>query len=728
MEGDVITLQDLFIFDYQAGFDDDGPRAARCARPGCARSFLDKLAASGVHVDTSDVRVRAVRGAVVSLRAKTWARAGATVGIAGAALLVAAPAATAADGRISEVDPTPTGVRIVFGPAGALPPSASFDPKTVSVTVAGEPVPATAAPFGTTPAPARRSVLVMDISGSMAGVRIGAARSAAASYLRALPLDVEVAVVTFADRAAVLVAPTKDRPSVIAAVTRLQVQPNGGTALYEGAALGVKTAGHTAVRSLLVLSDGADDGTRPPTLAQAAAAVKASGVTLDAVSLGAGTQVASLRALAAAGGGRAVAAQDAAALTTAFTAAAAAVTSQIVVDASVPGSVPRGSQDVSVSASAGGSTYTDHAVVLLAAPTATPLSRADQFGARAVPAATSSLPGWVLPAALFALFLGLAALLAIAFAGSPQDTEKGRIRRRLAAYSLAPRPTQGAATTSATTSTVSSGSLGDTPVARSAVELAGRITGRGDVDSMLAGRLESAGLPLKPAEWALIHVGATLGLGLLLLVITDFSLLPAAIGMAIGFGAPYAYLSYRTGRRQSAFEDAMPDTLQLLAGSLSAGYSLPQAVDTVSRESQGVMSSELNHAIVAARLGVPLEEALDEIATRMGSKDWSWVVMAIRINREVGGNLAEVLTTVAATMRERERLRRQVRALSAEGRLSAAILGALPLVFAVYLILVRPEYIGLLTSNVVGLAMIVVGVVLLLVGFVWLRKVVTVEV
>ena len=104
------------------------------------------------------------------------------------------------------------------------------------------------------------------------------------------------------------------------------------------------------------------------------------------------------------------------------------------------------------------------------------------------------------------------------------------------------------------------------------------------------------------------------------------------------------------------------------------------------------------------------------------------MVMAIRIQREVGGNLAEVLTQVAATMRERERLRRQVEVLSAEGRLSAVVLGGLPVVFIVYLVLVRPEYIGLLVSTPLGILMIIMGVTLLAVGTLWLRKVVKVEV
>ncbi len=112
----------------------------------------------------------------------------------------------------------------------------------------------------------------------------------------------------------------------------------------------------------------------------------------------------------------------------------------------------------------------------------------------------------------------------------------------------------------------------------------------------------------------------------------------------------------------------------------------------------------------------------------MNSVDFAWVAMAIRIQREVGGNLAEVLTSVAATMRERERLRRQVQVLSAEGRLSAIILVALPLLFVVYLIIARPEYLSSLITTPLGLLMIVIGIVLLIVGSFWLRKVVKVEV
>ncbi len=165
-----------------------------------------------------------------------------------------------------------------------------------------------------------------------------------------------------------------------------------------------------------------------------------------------------------------------------------------------------------------------------------------------------------------------------------------------------------------------------------------------------------------------------------------------------------------------------------VAGSLSAGYSFPQAVDAVVREGAQPMSTEFGRAIIESRLGVPIEDALDHVAERMGSRDFTWVVMAVRIQREVGGNLAEVLTNVSNTMRERERVRRQVKVLSAEGRLSALILGGLPPMFALYLVLVRPTYIKPLYEDPIGILMLCVMGFLFLVGVFWLRKVVKVEV
>jgi tight adherence protein B len=188
------------------------------------------------------------------------------------------------------------------------------------------------------------------------------------------------------------------------------------------------------------------------------------------------------------------------------------------------------------------------------------------------------------------------------------------------------------------------------------------------------------------------------------------------------------FLSVKETRRRKKFSDSLPETLQLMAGSLSAGYSLPQACDSVVREGQDPVATEFNRALVETRLGVPIEDALETIADRMRSKDWAWVVMAIRVQREVGGNLAELLITVASTLRDRARIRRQIQTLSAEGRLSAWILGGLPIVFTLYLLVARPSYILTLTKEPLGWLMIAGGVIFMVIGGLWMKKIVDVEV
>jgi tight adherence protein B len=328
---------------------------------------------------------------------------------------------------------------------------------------------------------------------------------------------------------------------------------------------------------------------------------------------------------------------------------------------------------------------------------------------------------WVLVVGTTILFVGLVTLLVLAMLTADTDGRRnGRLRRRLSKYGTTAAPVD--------TAKAGSGSFGNSAVARSAVDFADRVVQKRDFDSVLAKRLESAGLPLKPAEWLLIHVGLAIGLTLVMLLFFDFRPVPALIGLGVGVLLPLAYLTHKEVRRKNQFADNLPDTLQLIAGSLAAGYSLLQAVDTVVRESEGAISSEFGRALVEARLGVPVEDALDSVALRMGSQDFEWVVMAIRIQREVGGNLTEVLHNVSATLRDRARLHRQVRALSAEGRLSAVILVGLPILVGAFFGLFRPDYIRPLFTTAVGLAMFVLSVGLLIAGGLWLRKIVDVEV
>ena len=200
------------------------------------------------------------------------------------------------------------------------------------------------------------------------------------------------------------------------------------------------------------------------------------------------------------------------------------------------------------------------------------------------------------------------------------------------------------------------------------------------------------------------------------------------IFMAGGAFGPWMYLGYKRKRRKKKFEAALPETLQLMSGSLAAGLSLAQSVDTIVREGTEPIAGEFRKVLVETRLGLSLETALQGIADRFQSKDFDWVVMAINIQRQVGGNLAELLNTVAATMREREYIRRQVAALAAEGKLSAMVLGGLPPAFLVYLLLANHDYVMVLFTTPMGIAMLVGAAMILSVGIFWMSRIVKVEV
>lgn len=269
--------------------------------------------------------------------------------------------------------------------------------------------------------------------------------------------------------------------------------------------------------------------------------------------------------------------------------------------------------------------------------------------------------------------------------------------------------------------------LGDSTVMRKTVSFADRVAASRNTTN-LARKLESADVSLRPGEWAIVHGLIAVLAAALTTLLTNFNLLLAAIAFGLGLLIPWLYLGYRASNRRKAFYAALPDSMQMMAGSLKAGYSLPQALDNVARESGGAFGQEINRALLESRLGLPLEEALEAVAQRMQSKDFHWVVMAIRINRRVGGNLAEVLTTVGETLRERERLRRQVKTLSAEGVLSAWILGLLPFLIALFITWRNPGYLQPMVTTVMGWIMIAIGFVLYVIGVIWLRNTVKMEV
>ena len=239
--------------------------------------------------------------------------------------------------------------------------------------------------------------------------------------------------------------------------------------------------------------------------------------------------------------------------------------------------------------------------------------------------------------------------------------------------------------------------------------------------------LERANLPLRAGEALFFYVAFVVVMTLIFLLLLQ-NLVGALVIGVVSALLPVAVVSFMASRRRKAFMSQLPDTLQLLSGTLRAGYSLMQGVEAVAQEVAEPMGLELRRVVTEARLGRPLEESLEGTAERMDSPDFAWAVMAIRIQREVGGNLAELLLTVAETMTARERLRRDVAALTAEGRMSAIVLGVLPILLGLAMFVINPDYIGVLFKDGLGIAMLIMSVVSMLIGFFWMKKIITIEI
>jgi tight adherence protein B len=271
------------------------------------------------------------------------------------------------------------------------------------------------------------------------------------------------------------------------------------------------------------------------------------------------------------------------------------------------------------------------------------------------------------------------------------------------------------------------GGMAKTALIQRAVEMTEEFAERKGFLRSVEEKLERADLPLRAAEALFFYGAAVAVVGLLSLVLTR-SLIGMLVltGMAALF--PSAFVNFKAKRRLKKFNAQLPDMLTLLSGTLRAGYSLMQGVEAVSREVEDPIGYELRRVVTESRLGRPLEESLDAAAERMGSADFRWAVMAIGIQREVGGNLAELLMTVADTMTARERLRRDVDALTAEGKVSAMVLGFLPIGLGAAMFVINPEYIGVLFESSIGHMMIGGATLLAGFGFWWMKKLIEIDV
>lgn len=591
---------------------------------------------------------------------------------------------------------------------------AVVDPRSVTARVGGELIPVIAT-GDESDAVRRRALVLIDVSGSMRGAGIDAARAAATSFLAAVPPEIEVGLASFDTVPRRLVAPTTDRGAVRAALQTLQA--SGETALHDGLLDALAFLGTEGDRTLLVLSDGGDTASSS-TAEQAFGAVAVAGVRVDVVGLNTDeAQDDVLRRLADVGGGTVTSADSAQSLAAAFAATAQTLASQVVLRIDVPDRVGAGTVDLQVTATAGGDTVRAVVQVVLPEPVAAPAgtevdaAAPPRFVDVPVPLLSSAWP--------VALVVGLAVLVLALLVLAPRLRPRGNARmRQIELYTVSGRRVRSGPAAVA---------VDERKFGQPLLDASQRLVERRGLEKEMSMRLDRADLPFRPHEWLVLRLAGALTGGALLALL-GAGAVGAVVGAAIGWAASGLYRRWRTHRRQSQFATQLPDALALVASSLRTGFSLPQALDAVAADVAEPLGTEFGRALAEARLGGDVEDALERVAERMESEDMRWTVMAMRIQHDVGGNLAETLRATVATVRERAMLRRMVRALSAEGRLSAYVLIALPVGMGLYLFATNRDYLSALWTTLLGLAMLVVAAIGLVVGTVWMNKTVKVEV
>ncbi|MDN5795019.1 MAG: type II secretion system F family protein [Intrasporangium sp.] len=661
----------------------------------------------------------------------TLRRVAVAMALALALAAVPATAASAADpvtvgiSQVAAKDATVTGILTLRSRS-----SVRVDPASVKATIDGRSAPVT---IKQAPRLQRRAMLVIDTSGSMGAAGMATVRTATARYLKDVPADVLVGVVTFADTAGVDLAPTTNRAAAQRVVDGLVAR--GDTSLYAAMRSAVTALGKTGDRSIVLLSDGADTiaADRAKARATVTRALGSAGVRSDVVQFKTTDPDAAsaLKGFAAANGGSVVPAGNTAAVTAAFHESAKALDAQVQFTVTTRRTAT-GTKTLTIAGVAAGTPFSFTRSVTFDASVAAPGtagSTAPAAPATAAPAPTVAGPTPPLPAAqsqpwllwLALLLVGIALFAGILAATTPtlQTTRERRVGS-IETYVAATRGARSKAKTQPTALSEQLIGFGDR-----------YMQGRKSTKRTMA-LIERADLPFRAGEWFVIVSTAVVtgsALGALLLGGGPIGgTLGLALGGLLGLMLPTVFLHVRANRRARAFERVLPDVLTLVATSLRSGFGLPQALDAVARDAADPAAKEFSRALAETRIGTDIADALERMATRMDSTNMRWAVMAIRIQREVGGNLADTLKTTAATLRERENLQRQVRTLSAEGRLSAYLLIALPIGLFFHMMMVNHEYISRLWTNPLGIVMALVAVLLLVLGAFWMRRVVRIEV
>lgn len=253
------------------------------------------------------------------------------------------------------------------------------------------------------------------------------------------------------------------------------------------------------------------------------------------------------------------------------------------------------------------------------------------------------------------------------------------------------------------------------------------VAGRGFAQN-LSTQLARADLKVTPGEFIVLTITSILGTGVIAYVVMHGNPFLTFGGLVLGFFLPRFYMKFRQAKRLKDFNNQLGDAINLLANGLRSGYSLLQAMDAVAREMPAPISEEYQRVVREIGLGLSNERAMNNMLRRIPSDDLDLMITAINVQHEVGGNLAEILETISHTIRERVRIKGEIRVLTSQQMISGYVVSFLPIGLGLVLFAMNPDYMGAMFKEPCGWAMIAVGVISMTIGFIAIRKIVNIEV
>jgi len=543
--------------------------------------------------------------------------------------------------------------------------------------------------------------LVIDTSRSMSGTKLEDATAAASAFVQKQDPNAEIGVYGFGDQPYTAAPIGRDRTQTVTAVSQLAISQKPGTALYGALALAAKDLGASSSdkRIVVLLSDGASSA---DTVKLSDALAAAADAEVRIYPIGVATDAAATQALsrmARETGGSYSSASSSSALSSVYGAISEKLGSTYTI--TYESTAPAGTS-IALAVNAPG--FTGTAQTLKAPGT---FVEPQKPGSSWIPAGDTGRFGVAALAALFVLIATIALLTA-----KPSVI----LRKRIAPF---------------TEQKSAAATLAEVDPDKARLSLlhqlfiaTEKIIGTMKWWKKISRMLEQADLPLRTAELYYIQIGT----GLLVGTIAAFGLgrrgIFALVAVVIGFMLPVLFVRFKAKQRMNAFENQLPETLITMAASLKAGHAFNQAMQSAVNEGAEPTSKEFARVLAEVQLGMPAEQAMDAMARRMNSTNFGFVVMAVNIQRTVGGSLADILDLVADTVRQRQQFTKKVKALTAQGRASAYVLVAMPFLMGLAIYLVNGEYMKILWESSMGKMMIAGSLVMMAIGSMIIKKIV----